>query len=98
MAQHLRLLRIPIDKHEIRGDKKLKAPLVMKRYPPKDEAEDIYQYTKDDPTRSHIMPGGVSKRGSVMWQVLDITCNESFWIERRSLSEKLLAIFSDTEG
>jgi hypothetical protein len=97
LAHHLRLLRIPIDKHEIPGDKKLKAPLMMKRYPPKNEPSDIYEYSKDDPTRSHIMPTGVSGRGSVMWQVLDITSNESFWIERRGLSEKILAVFNHTE-
>ena len=95
LAHHLRLLRIPIDKHEIPGDKRLKAPLMMKRYPPKDVTDDIYQYSKDDPTRSHIMPGGVSKRGSVMWHVLDVTSNESFWIERRDLSERILTIFDD---
>jgi hypothetical protein len=95
LAHHLRLLRIPIEKHEIPGDKKLKAPLMMKRYPPKDEASDIYEYSKDDPTRSHIMPTGVSERGSVVWQVLDIPSNESFWIERRDLSERILAIIGD---
>jgi hypothetical protein len=93
LAHNLRLLRIPMDKHEIPGDRKLKAPLMMKRYPPKYETDDVYQYSKDDPIRTHIMPAGISKRGSVVWQVLDITTSESFWIERRWLSERVLSIF-----
>jgi hypothetical protein len=97
LAHHLRLLRIPIEKHEIPGDRKLTQPLMMRRYPPNDEARDSYEYSKDDQTRSHIMPSGISKRGSVIWQVIDIASNESFWIERRSLSERVLAIFSDIE-
>lgn len=33
LAYDLRLLRIPLDKHEIAGDRKLTAPLKMKRHP-----------------------------------------------------------------
>jgi hypothetical protein len=47
LAHHLRLLRISIDKHEIAGDRKLEVPLMMKRYPPKDDDSDIYHYSKD---------------------------------------------------
>ena len=93
LAHHLRLLRISIDKHEIAGDRKLEVPLMMKRYPPKDDDSDIYHYSKDDPSRSHIMPGGFSRRGSLMWQVLDITTGETFWIERRTLAEKIITLY-----
>jgi hypothetical protein len=93
LAHHLRLLRVSIDKHEIAGDKKLEVPLKMKRFPPKDDDSNIYEYSKDDPGRSHIMPSGVSSRGSVMWQVLDITSGETFWIERRNLSERIIALY-----
>lgn len=97
-AHHLRLLRVPLDKHEIPGDRSLKAPLRMARYPPKDDVSDAYEYSKDDPTRSHIMPSGVSHRGSVMWQVLDLTSSESFWIERRSLAERIIGLLSDDKS
>lgn len=93
LAHHLRLLRVPIDKHEIAGDRKLEVPLMMKRYPPKDDDSDIYHYSKDDPGRSHIMPSGVSRRRAVMWQVLDIATGETFWIERRTLAEKIIALY-----
>lgn len=94
LAHHLRLLRIPLEKHEIPGDGKLRAPLKMKRYPPKEDESHVYEYSKDDPARSHIMPSGVSRRGSVMWQVIDLAASESFWIERRDLAERTVAIFT----
>lgn len=95
LAQDLRLLRIPLEKHEIAGDRKLKEPLMMKRHPAKNDMSDIYEYSKDDPTRSHIMPMGVSTRGSVVWQALDISSNQSYWLERRGLSERIIAMFED---
>lgn len=97
LAQDLRLLRIPLEKHEIAGDRKLKEPLMMKRHPPKNDMSDFYEYSKDDPTRSHIMPMGVSQRGSVMWQVLDISSNHSYWLERRALSERIIAVFGNAD-
>jgi hypothetical protein len=28
-----------------------------------------------------------------MWQVLDITTGETFWIERRTLAEKIITLY-----
>lgn len=97
LAHHLRLLRVSIDKHEIAGERKLEGPLVMKRLPPKGDDSDIYHYSKDDLRRGHIMPSGVSRRGSVMWQVLDIASGESFWIERRTLSERIITLYGTSK-
>lgn len=93
LAHHLRLLRIAIDKHEIACDKKLEDPLLMRRVPPKDDDSDIHCYSKSDPRRSHILPGGASHRGSVVWQVLDIKTRAAFWLERRTLSEKIITLY-----
>jgi hypothetical protein len=97
LAHDLRLLRIPLEKHEIPGDRKLKEPLLMEKHPSRKD-DNIYQYSKDDLKRSHIMPTGVSQRGSVMWHVTDIISNKSYWIERQQLSERIFALYSDAES
>ena len=92
----LTLLRIPIEKHEIAGDRKLVEPIKLQRRPPHGDDSDICQYAKDDPQRAHIMPSGISARGSMMWHVLDIRReNEVRWIERRSLSERILELWGN---
>jgi hypothetical protein len=96
LAHLLELLRMTIDKHEIAKDKKLEAPVQMKRCPPRNDDSDFYEYSKRDLQRGHIMPTRTSHRGSVMWQVLDIVSDETFWIERRQLSERIIALFKST--
>jgi len=88
----LELLRMPMDKHEIAKDKQLTAPLIMQRSPPKGDNTDQYIYDSSDPTRSHIMPTGISKRASVTWQVLDHRSGRQYWVERRDLADRLLAL------
>jgi hypothetical protein len=94
LAHHLRLLRIPLEKHEIAADKKLSGPLVMARYPPNNnEADNYYVYSKSDAQRAHGMLSGLSSRGSMMWQVIDLESNISYWLERRDLSERIVALW-----
>ena len=46
---------------------------------------DIYHYSKNDERRAYIMPSGVSNRGSVMWQVIDVkNSQKSCCLERRT--------------
>ena len=92
LAHDFRLLRIPLEKYEITSDRELERPLQMQRHPPNNNETDIYEYDKSDPQRAHIMPSGVSQRGSVMWQVLDLRANEERWVERRELSDRFLSI------
>ena len=92
IAHDLRLLRIPLEKHEIAADKKLTGPLLMQRHPPTNDETAIYQYSKSDAQRAHIMPSEISSRGSVMWQVLDLQSDSSRWLERRTLSERIVAV------
>jgi hypothetical protein len=92
----LELLRMPMDKHEIAKDKQLQAPLVMQRSPPKGDDTDRYIYDSDDPTRSHIMPTGISERGSVTWQVLDHRSGRQYWVDRRDIGDRLLALVDVT--
>ena len=88
----LELLRIPLEKHEIAKDRTLKTPLTLTRMPPNKDSTDIYSYAREDPARAHIMPMGISPRGSVMWQAIDLRGNTSRWIERRGLSDQILEL------
>ena len=51
-AHDLRLLRIPLKKHEIAGDRNLDEPLLMKRMPSSGEDRDLYAYSRADPLAS----------------------------------------------
>jgi hypothetical protein len=58
-----------------------------------DDRTDLYEYSKDDPQRAHIMPTGISSRGSVRWQVIDLKNGEERLLERRSLSDRIIALW-----
>lgn len=97
LAHEFRLLRIPLEKHELAGDDRLTEPLVMQRLPAKGDNSDYYTYPKGrDPTRAHIMPSGISARGSVMWQVIDLHTSTSIWLERRHLADRFLSLWQST--
>lgn len=91
LAHHLRLLRIPMEKYQIAADKTLLAPLELERANPR-EGESPFIYSKDDPKRSHIMPSGISARGSSQWHVIDVKAQKAYWLERRDLSDRMLAL------
>jgi hypothetical protein len=93
LAEDFRLLRVPLEKHEIAGDRKLTAPLQLLKYPPHDDRTDLYEYSNADPKRSHIMPFGFSGRGSVMWNALDLKIGRERWIDRRALSDRVIALW-----
>jgi hypothetical protein len=89
------LLRMPIAKYEIAKDTRMKGPLAMRAIPLNKDATDEHIYDKKDPTRSHIMPTGMSGRGSMMWLVLDHTVPREYWVERRHLADRLLALANE---
>jgi hypothetical protein len=91
----LELLRMPLAKFEIAKDNKLKKPLLMQRVPHSDDASDHAFYDSKDPARYHLMPRGMSPRGAVSWVALDHLVNSERWIERRDLSERLLALSNE---
>ncbi len=93
LAHDLRMVRVPLEKHAIAAEKKLKGPLRMRKSPPKGDESDEYLYSADDPTRAHIMPTGISSRGSVMWQTIDVSAGKEYWIERREISERMVKLF-----
>lgn len=92
LAHDFRLLRIPMEKHEIAQDRSLMAPVLMSRTPAAEDDAD-YHYDKKDPLRAHIMPTGISQRGSIQWLAIDISAALSQrWIERRDLSDRILQL------
>ncbi|GAA0030929.1 MULTISPECIES: hypothetical protein [Bradyrhizobium] len=93
----LELLRVPMAKYELAGERKMKSALTMQAFPPNGNDSDTSVYDKDDPTRTHIMPSGLSARWSVMWQVLDHSGPKAYWVERRDLADRLLALKDQVE-
>ncbi|MBL8708081.1 MAG: hypothetical protein JNL25_02710 [Rhodospirillaceae bacterium] len=90
IARDLKLIRIPIDKHEIAEEQRIGGSLRFKRYPAQADDTEEHTYSPSDPTRSHIMPSGVSARGSIQWLVTDTKSMQSYWLERVSLADRLL--------
>lgn len=93
----LELLRMPIAKFELAKDRGLEQPLPMRRVGD-DETKPIEFYDPKDPARFHIMPRGVSARGSAVWLVLDVRNSREHWVERRDLGDRLLSLVKLVRG
>ncbi len=91
------LLRMPIAKFEIAKDNKLDQPLPMRRVGD-GEAKPIEFYDPKDSDRFHIMPSGLSTRGSAMWLALDGRNSRQHWVERRDLADRLLLLVKLVKG
>lgn len=91
------LLRMPMAKFEIAKDNKLEQPLPMCRVGD-GETKPIEFYDPKDPDRYHIMPKGVSARGSAVWLALDARSSRQHWVERRDLADRLLFLLKLIEG
>lgn len=90
----LELVRVGLDKHEIAKERDLSQPLKLIAMPANDDATDYFIYDKEDQTRAHIMPMGMSARGSIVWQVIHLRKNSSYCVERRSLSDRILELWN----
>src|ERR1700726_141729 len=91
------LLRMPIAKFEIAKVKKLDQPLPMRRVGD-GATKPIEFYDPKDPGRFHIMPKGVSQRGSAVWLALDVRNSREHWVERRDLADRLLSLHKSVKG
>ena len=80
--------------HNAAKDRLLDQPLQLISKPAKGDPTDIYSYVPGDRTRAHIMPMGISSRGSMMWQAIDVRSEDAPWIERRALSDQILELWS----
>lgn len=93
LHRDLRLIRVPLEKHELARDRELKNPLTMQRRPPRDDASDTYVYDKKNSRRAHIMAADVSENGSVRWEATDVKASASKRLERRSLADRFLKLW-----
>jgi hypothetical protein len=91
------LLRMPIAKFQIAKDNKLDQPLPMRRVGD-DDTKPIEFYDPKDPDRFHIMPKGLSARGSAVWLALDGRNSGQHWVERRDLADRLLRLNALLKG
>lgn len=87
----LTLVRVPLEKHELAKDRKLKEGINFVRYPLKSDGTDEYIYNTQDNMRSHNVPVSFSERGSVKWCVVDVKKTEQIWVERRKISELFMS-------
>ena len=88
------LLRMPLEKYEIAKDWKLKKqPLDL--VTPRAKEPTIYTYDPESPTRTQIMDAGLSEKGSMMWQTIDLRNMTNRWIDRRDLSDRVLNMWGD---
>jgi hypothetical protein len=99
IANHLRIVRVQLEKYELSSDRALQEPLAMA--PAKTQGDEpepsIYLYDKNDSQRAHIGRRGVSARRSLMWEVIDVKAQQSGWLERLELSERFLSVFGDLQ-
>ncbi|MBN8915273.1 MAG: hypothetical protein J0I31_06720 [Rhizobiales bacterium] len=93
LARELKLIRIPLEKHEIASDRRISGSLTLETGPDGSENRREYEYRTNDNTRSHIMPQGFSEKFSQMWHVIDVERSQSYWIERRELSDRFMSIW-----
>jgi hypothetical protein len=89
----LAIIRMALEKHELPKDWEMEAPLQMMRHPPNDDATDNYVYDPKDNQRAHIMVTSISTKGSVTWQATDPISNSARRIERRDLSDRIIALW-----
>lgn len=95
---HLRLIRIPLNKHEIAGPPKSELSMQV-MHPRPHEKPSVYD--PKDPLRSIIVPRGWSGR-SMGWCVTDVTTDKehwtSYWLERQEISDRMLALWTLEEN
>lgn len=91
LAYDLALVRMPLEKYQVQGDRGLQVPIELERWPSRDGDMPLV-YDSKNPTRTYIVPKGRSARGSVQWAVIDAKSKEQFWIERLMLSERIVGL------
>ena len=91
LGRDLRLVRIPLEKHQIAADNMLNSPLYLTAG---SSPQNVYEYKKGDRNRAHIMPAGFSGRGSAIWHPIRTSDRAHRAIERRGLSEELVAYWA----
>ncbi len=96
LAFHLRLIRIPLGKHEFPKHQKQTVEMHMKIFP---DGETVSFYSSDDPRRSANLSTGINKfQGSQQWLVTDVITDKnnpsSYILDRREISDRILTLLN----
>jgi hypothetical protein len=96
LYDHLRMIRVQLEKYELPSDQHLDEPIAMIRSPlqPDEIEPPVYLYDGKDKQRAHIGRSGLSDRRSLMWEVIEVKSKASRWLERLELSDQFLSVFS----
>lgn len=89
----LLFLRVPLEKYQIAQEKHLKEPLVLGLAG--GSLAETRIYDKKDDHRSFTIPSQISNRGSAEWLAVDTENRKQFWLDRLTLSDRILA-YSDS--
>ncbi|MFD2262540.1 hypothetical protein ACFSM5_06545 [Lacibacterium aquatile] len=100
LYRNLELIRVPLEKHRLRGDwglgKTLPNPLPLTKIPDEESSRNGVSgevlYDVQDERRGYIMPVALSETGSAEWQVIDLEMKRSFWLRRSSLADEFLTL------
>ncbi|MBR0823009.1 hypothetical protein [Bradyrhizobium liaoningense] len=93
LLHDLELVRVPLDKFELRRERKLEAPLEMFTVPYVDGMNDVSTYDRTDPNRALIMPTGLSSvTGSYGWLTSDWQDGGAKWLYRRDIADTFLTL------
>lgn len=93
LTKAFEIIRVPLDKHELAGERTLKSPIPMVKIPAIGNEIDHYTYDPVDPKRSFIAPMELTSTGSLKWLVMDVRDGHSGWIERREMSDQFLRLW-----
>lgn len=87
------LLRMPIAKYEVASERKMDGRSILMRTVGEGPHRE-FLYTRSDPARFHIMPTVIGPNGRIGWYATDHLNKQqqTVWIERRVLSDKVLGL------
>ena len=95
LEHHLRLLRVPIDKHQIASDHYLKKkPQLIQVKPANDNGVGQYEHHSGEPYK---LVTKLTGRGSLFWETVDGKTGKAITFERLYLSERILKFFDMDE-
>jgi hypothetical protein len=92
LRRRIEMVRVPIAKHEIANDQRIKDPITLVRVGPGDPKPQ--SYSAKDPSPYYPPDLYETATGSTAWRVWDSKREQTIDISRRALSDEMLALFS----
>jgi hypothetical protein len=92
LRRRIEMVRVPIAKHEIANDQRIKDPITLVSLGPGDPKPQ--SYSGKDPSPYYPPYLVETATGSTAWRVFDSKTGQTIDISRRALSDEMLALFS----